>query len=82
MSPTARRRARKASRIKAKYEKREKQFSLAVRLVDNKIPKYNSRKDPMCPIRFKKKKKKSALNKEEEAEEAKIIDNLLEQSLT
>ena len=36
----------------------------------------------MCPIRFKKKKKKSALNKEEEAEEAKIIDNLLEQSLT
>ena len=67
--------------MKAKHDKREKKFHLGVRLVDNKIPKYNSKKDPMCPIRFKRKSKRSKLNEKEEAEEAKIIDNLLEQSL-
>ena len=81
MSPQARRRARRAAKMKAKHDKREKKFQLGVRLVDNKIPKYNSKKDPMCPIRFKRKSKRSKLNEKEEAEEAKIIDNLLEQSL-
>eukprot|EP00943_MAST-04B_sp_MAST-4B-sp1_P004229 g4229.t1 len=38
-TPAARRRAKKASRIKAKNDEREKQFALGVRLVDNKIPK-------------------------------------------
>ena len=47
--------------MKAKHDKREKKFQLGVRLVDNKIPKYNSKKDPMCPIRFKRKSKRRKL---------------------
>ena len=41
MSPQARRRARRAAKMKAKHDKREKKFQLGVRLVDNKIQLYD-----------------------------------------
>ena len=44
MSPQARRRERRAAKMKAKHDKREKKFQLGVRLVDNKIPKFRQSK--------------------------------------
>ena len=83
ISPSTRRKkTRRLAKTKAKNALRERSFQLGVRLTDNNIPLYDSRKDPMCPIRFKKKSKRAKMTEKEEAEEAKIIDKLLEDSLT
>ena len=82
ISPATRKKTKRLVKLKAKNSLRERKFRLGVRLTDNSIPQYDSRKDPMCPIRFKKKSKRSKITEKEEAEEAKIIDKLLEDSLT
>ena len=82
ISPSTRKKTKRLAKTKAKNALRERSFRLGVRLTDNRIPRYDSRKDPMCPIRFKKKSKRAKMTEKEEAEEAKIIDKLLEDSLT